>query len=163
MPTTPSTAPSAALDDDRAAGQQQRVDAAELVEVDEPVLVDPGHLQADLVGVSGDHERGRAARIDGGDDVAQHVGLGGGDARDATAQDLLHGLFEAARPESRDQIAQKADVGRHDTYLLVGAGPRGRAAGAPLRGRGHPTKRPSGARRRGRADGDSQGVWIYPD
>ena len=52
----------ATLDDDRPAGQQQVIDAAELVEVDEPVLIDPGHLQADLVGMGGDHERGGAAR-----------------------------------------------------------------------------------------------------
>ena len=87
----------AALDDDRAAGQQQLVDAAELVEVDKTVFVDPGDLQADLVGVGGDHERGGAARIDGGDDVAQHVGLGGGDA---ARRDGAGPLARAARSRS---------------------------------------------------------------
>ena len=81
LPTTPSTAPPAPLDDDRAAGQQQRIDAAQLVEVDEALLVDPGHLQADLVGVSGHDDVRRAARVDRGGDVAEHVGLGGGDRR----------------------------------------------------------------------------------
>ena len=109
----------APLDDDRAAGQQQRLDAAQPVEVDEPLLVDPGHLQPDLVGVSGHDDMRRAARIDRGGDVAQDVGLGGGDRRDAPAYDLLDGLFKAARPGSRHQFAQKPDIGRHDAYLLA--------------------------------------------
>ena len=110
--------PLATLDDDGAAGQQQRIDAAELVEVDEPLLVDPGHLQTDLVGVSGHDDVRRGARIDRGGDVAEHVGLGGGDRRQAPAHDLLHGLFEAARPRNQHQIAHERDVGRSHTYLL---------------------------------------------
>ena len=111
----------ATLDDDGAPGQQQRIDAAQLVEVDEAVLVDPGDLQADLIGVGGDHDLRRAAGVDRGHDVAEHVGLGSGDRGEAPPDELLDRLLETARTGSRDQLAQKADVGRH-AYLLVGPG-----------------------------------------
>ena len=130
------TGPLAPCDDDAAPGQEQRVDAADLVEVDVAVIVDPGDDQTDLVGVADGDDVRRRRRVDIGPQVAQRVSLGlhqrlarGGARRPAPAPSKP--LGPGARQRERRNSTSTAI--RTPPELRVGAFYQNPCASAPRR------------------------------
>ena len=71
-----------------------RVPAADRVRVDESVVVDVRHDEADLIGVAGVHHAQRRIGVATGDNIAVQIGADiVGETGHVLAHDFLHGLF----------------------------------------------------------------------
>jgi hypothetical protein len=89
--------------------QDLNIPAADRLDIEEAILVDVLHHQADLIAVAGEHDARLAARVQDRKDVAVavrahfiRIGTGPG------ADHLLHGTFEAGRAGGLEKIFEKS-------------------------------------------------------
>ena len=102
-----------AVDNEVAAGHQQRRDATDLLDEDIPFGVDVGHDEADLIGMRGHHDVRAAVRADIEPHVAQRIAADLTERGQAPADHFLDRRLEPCGARGEAQRPQQFDIGRH--------------------------------------------------
>ena len=106
-PTTPSTGPAAEWTTRSRPGRQLLVDAADRRERHEPLVVDVGDDEADLVGVRRDHHLGPGGGARLRPQVAERVGVHDPAVSKTLAKQALHRRLEARGRGSKTQLLEE--------------------------------------------------------